>query len=102
MISALKLLFGNLDGLLTKIVNNGKFSKLAALAAVVAAFGVMYTAVAGFIASIQLPMPEEIRIALTWVIPWNFGLCVTAYLSTITAVALFNWKKQQAKFLAGY
>ena len=102
-------LFYNLANFLAKIFGKnadyliGMFSRrtaltVASLAVIVGMMATLFTAVTAILTGISYAMPNEISIAMSWVVPNNINELLTAYIAFRMALALYRWKGHQFTF----
>lgn len=103
---ALAALLVSIGGpMLTAILNvfkEGALRRLAAWTTLISLIGALFLGVNSLLASFKFFMPKWLEIGMSWVIPSNFTLCVTTYLSATVLITLYRWKKRGIQIALGF
>lgn len=88
--------------MIVDVFNKGALRKVAAYTTILALFVGLYAAVMALIAVIKVACPDFISIPFSWVIPDNFSLCVTTYITAGMLISIYRWKKNGIQMTLGF
>lgn len=88
--------------MIVDIFNKGALRKVAAYTTILGLFVGLYAAVMELVAVIKVSCPDFIAIPFSWVIPDNFGLCVTTYIAAGMLITIYRWKKNGIQMTLGF
>lgn len=88
-------------GFLTAVTAKEIALRTAFVAVAVGFLAVVYGGLSALISSTVAALPVILTAPISWVVPDNFGACVTAYLGAHLAIYVYEWKVGIASKYAG-
>lgn len=84
------------------IFKQGALRRVAAWVTIIAMMGTLFLGVNALIAAFKMLMPTWMEIGMSWIIPQNFTLCITTYLSASALITLYKWHRRGIQLSLGF